>query len=71
VNTIEAIISNAVEAAQQLKTKSTGELCMDIVSRLEPGTAIRITSRGVRVTHAHYIDKLGSADSVNEAINRK
>jgi|JI9StandDraft_1071089.scaffolds.fasta_scaffold15781_8 hypothetical protein len=51
-----------------VKTSSTGELAMELVSRLPVGAAIRITKNGVRVTHSRYIDKLGSAAAVDAAM---
>jgi len=59
---IKQLVANAAQV------QSTGELCMAITSRLPPGTQIRITSRGVRVTHSKYIDKLGTAQAIDFAL---
>lgn len=66
--TIEEQIKELVDKAST--TMSTGDLCMMIADQLEPGVQIRITQRGVRVTHSRYIDKLGSASEIDEALSQ-
>ncbi|WP_018609532.1 hypothetical protein [Uliginosibacterium gangwonense] len=56
--------------AQAAQGRSTGELCMEVVGRLPPGTQIRITHAGVRVTHSRYIDKLSTPAAIDTALNR-
>ena len=41
---------------------------MSVVERLEPGVQIRITNKGVRVTHSRYIGKLKSPAEIDHAL---
>lgn len=47
---------------------SSGELALELNRRLAQGQAIRITTKGVRVTHSKYLDRLCSADAIDNAL---
>ena len=60
-----------MELINQINTPaqfSTGALATEIASRLDKGVSIRITSKGVRVTHSQYIDSLNDAPSIDKAL---
>lgn len=66
--TIEEQIKELVDKAST--AMSTGDLCMMISDRLDPGVQIRITQRGVRVTHSRYIDKMSTASEIDKALSQ-
>jgi len=48
---------------------STGDMAVEIARRLEPGVSVRITSKGVRVTHSRYVDNLNDPSSIDDALS--
>jgi CTP-dependent riboflavin kinase len=59
---------NLVAKAQVLRTLSSGELAEELHRRAHKGTDIKITRKGVRVSHSHYFDELRDAASIDRAI---
>lgn len=53
-----------------LSSATVGELCMQISEMLPSNTQIRITHKGVRVTHSAYFDKLRAANDIDDAVSR-
>lgn len=51
-----------------LSELSSGELALELNRRMAQGVALRITSKGVRVTHSKYLDRLCSAEAINDAL---
>lgn len=49
-------------------TFTTGELALEIARRLEPGVTMRVTRKGVRVTHSKYYDSLSTPEAIDDAL---
>lgn len=49
---------------------STGQLAQEIYRRCRKGESIKITNKGVRVTHSEFIEDLQTAAAVDQALSR-
>ena len=68
MNAASAKIHQLLVEASDLSQRTTGELAMELHRRMGKITALRITAKGVRVTHSRYIDALGTAKAVDDAL---
>lgn len=63
-----AQILELIRKANNPANLGTGEMAAEIACRLDPGVAIRITSKGVRVTHSKYCDNLNDPAAIDKAL---
>ena len=59
---------NVVAKAQAIQSASSGDLAIELARRLDKGTSIKLTSKGVRVTHSAYLENLTDSESINRAL---
>jgi len=71
MDAVQELLHKALAEAAQLSNRSTGELCLEIGGRLPAGTQIRITAKGVRVTHSEYHDRLVSAEKIDASLKNR
>ena len=63
------IIERAINEANQLTTRSTGELLMEVSRRLPPNAEIKLYRGKMRVQHNYHFDGLFTAEAVDEALD--
>ena len=63
------IIERAIKEANQLNTRSTGELLMEVSRRLPPNTEIKLYRGKMRVQHNYHFDGLFTVEAVDEALD--
>ena len=68
MNAMHKIIERAVNEANHLTTRSTGELLIEVSRRLPPNTEIKLYRGKMRVQHNNHFD-LFTAEAVDEALD--
>ena len=63
------IIERAINEANQLTTRSTGELLMEVSRRLPPNAEIKLYRGKMRVQHNYHFDDLFTAEAVNDVLD--
>ena len=63
------IIERAIKEANQLTTRSTGELLVEVSRRLPPNAEIKLYRGKMRVQHNYHFDDLFTAEAVDEALD--
>lgn len=63
------IIERAINEANQLTTRSTGELLMEVIRRLPPNAEIKLYRGKMRVQHNYHFDDLFTAEAVNDVLD--
>ena len=63
------IIERAINEANQLTTRSTGELLMEVIRRLPPNAEIKLYRGKMRVQHNYHFDDLFTAEAVDDVLD--
>ena len=69
MNAMHKIIERAINEANQLTTRSTGELLVEVSRRLPPNAEIKLYRGKMRVQHNYHFDDLFTAEAVDEALD--
>ena len=69
MNAVQKSIERAINEANRLTTRSTGELLVEVSRRLPPNAEIKLYRGKMRVQHNYHFDDLFTAEAVDKALD--